>query len=179
MRINKEDKNMKYNDELMLSESLSKTVFDSTKPLVNDIGEATLDLFLNDGFAKDLPLINVACSLYNIGKTIQDANHRRNIVLFLESLRRGTITDEQKEKRRKYFKKNSKNASKEIEQILLILYQLTEKENAVYIGNFYLALIDEEITFDEFRTYVSTLQKLCPGDIVFLPHIIMLQLFLP
>ena len=150
-----------------LESSFKETIGNELIELSSDIGELSLDSFLDDGLFKDIPFVKNVISTFKLASNISKAVYVRNLFVFLQTIQNGTVTSKEREKHKNHFKK-AKTIKKELDYVLIYCNRLIETESVKYFGKLYLALLNERISFNEFIKFSAILEKLLPGDVEFL-----------
>lgn len=75
----------KHKAQLNTIISAAKLSLPAAKEVAVDLGEVALDAIMDDGIAKDLPLVGWAFKAYGVVETFQQAKLKRNAVAFLQA----------------------------------------------------------------------------------------------
>ena len=74
--------------------SLKKTIFESSKNSLIDLGELGIDSLLDEGILKDIPIFNLLIGVKNTAQNIHDRNLLRQTLQFIQEFNNGTIDEE-------------------------------------------------------------------------------------
>ena len=74
--------------------SLKKTIFESSKDSLIDLGELGIDSLLDEGILKDIPIVNLLIGVKNTAQNIHDRNLLRQTLQFIQEFNNGTIDEE-------------------------------------------------------------------------------------
>lgn len=136
------------------------------KEIAIDIGELTLDSFLEDGIVKDIPIIGAIAKFYSLGITIRDRIFEIKILKFLKGLEDIPI-----EKREAFVKKisGSKKFERKVGQhLLVVLERIDDLDKPALLSKIFAAFVNEEISYDFFRRLSFVVDKLFLPDLEWL-----------
>lgn len=124
---------------------------DEIMSLITDIGDVTLDSFMQDGFIKDLPIVGSAFSLVKISADIRDRIFMEKIKCFIENI----------EKNKKWQEKFSdeEECTKISKQLLYIVDSCDDDDKLKLIGMAFNYFVNEEISKDEYFYTVNIISK--------------------
>lgn len=131
-------------------ESLIETVGKSGLPALLDSAEAALDVAMNEGFLKELPVIGTAARLYGIGRHLREGIFFRKLVTFLREV--SHVPEAERQKFARVLQDDKAEARKVGEAVLELLDRLNGIEKALLLGRFFCAFLQERIdrrTFDQ------------------------------
>ncbi len=141
---------------------------DNTIEIASEIGELTLDQFMDDGILKEIPIIG---SLYKTSKLvvgIRELLFAKKLYLFLSNLKSIPL-----EKRLTFVSKINENPKEKIktgQRLILILEQLNDLDKPKIIANLFSAHIQEKITSEELYRLTSIVERAYLPDISSLEH---------
>ena len=161
--------NEEYKGELITS--FNKAIFENIRDLGVDYSELGLDALTESEILKEVPFLSTVLRLGSIGISIRDRIFMKNVLIFIEQLNNGTLSEEEKEKHRKKLEHNPKHAKKELEVILIYLEKINHAEKSKMLSNIYIAYIREEINFDRMVAFVEILDSLLLYDMTELKKI--------
>lgn len=126
-----------------------------------DIAEISLDAFLKDGLAKDIPVVSWLCAGYRIYDTISDRILGKKILNFLSG-----VEEASQEKRQEFITslEDPKKLHEVGEQLLLMISKYDDFRKAKLLGYFFAALTEGEVTIDEFYRIATIIDKVYFDD---------------
>ena len=125
------------------------------KDVAVDIAEISLDSIMQDGIAKDIPIIGSLFKLYSAGKTISGKIFERKIVAFLIETEK---TDkESKEKFYKELKADDGLKKRTGEVILVMLEKIDDIEKATLLGKLFKRKMEGKIDFELFHRLATVI----------------------
>lgn len=124
---------------------------DEIMSLITDIGEVTLDSFMQDGFIKDLPIVGSAFSMVKISADIRDRIFMEKIKCFIENI------DKNKKWQEKF--SDEEECTKISKQLLYIVDSCDDDDKLKLIGMAFNYLVNEEISKDEYFYTVNIISK--------------------
>lgn len=126
-----------------------------------DIAEISLDAFLKDGLAKDIPVVSWLFAGYKIYDTISDRILGKKILNFLSG-----VEEASQEKRQEFITslEDPKKLQEVGEQLLLMISKYDDFRKAKLLGYFFAALTEGEITIDEFYRIATIIDKVYFDD---------------
>lgn len=148
-----------------LSNSLIESLESNSIEMINYFGEVTLDLFMEDGVAREIPILGSLCSLYKIGHTFRELNHLKKFYRFILAFNSGNVSEIERKKRIEKLKGNKQQCEIELEYILSVLEKYTEDDQSVLLANVYLSYLDNNIDFVQLRQHALIINQLLPGDV--------------
>ncbi len=123
--------------------------------LALDLSEVGLDLFLDEGFIKDLPVVGTIVQLFKTGLDIRDRIFLAKVALFLFRLKEVPSKD------RHSFEQKVINDAKYKKKVglalVLILERLDDLEKPDMIAKCFSNYISNKITFTQFRRLSSAI----------------------
>lgn len=113
-----------------------------------DLVESSIDSFLTDGVLKEIPVVKSIIGVIKVSSNISEYLFLKKIISFLNG-----IKDIDPQKRKKVIDKidiSKKYRIKVGEKLLYILDRSDDYEKAEYIATLFVALLEEQITYDDF-----------------------------
>ena len=153
-----------------LEESIEKTLETSDLANINsDLLELTIDSLMEDGIAKDLPIVGSLIGISKFGLKVREQIFLKKILKFLINLNGTTVAERSNfiskiEKEEKYNKKVGL-------AIILILDKLEDLEKPEIIGKLLAANIKGIINYETFLRISYLVQNLFIPDLKFLKEI--------
>lgn len=124
---------------------------DEIMSLITDIGEVTLDSFMQDSFIKDLPIVGSAFSMVKISADIRDRIFMEKIKSFIENI------DKNQKWRDKF--SDEEECTKISKQLLYIVDSCDDDNKLKLIGMAFNDLVNGEISKDEYFYAVNIISK--------------------
>jgi hypothetical protein len=139
-----------------LIKSMSKS--STSHELVDKIGETALDMVLDDGVMKDIPIIGTAISLFKAGDNIKAFLFAKKILTFLQELETLSIKE-----REDFFSKNISSAKEEekLSETLLLSIDSSERiDSCRFLGRTVRLYIAGEINKRYFDLYCIAAKRM-------------------
>ena len=153
----------------MEEKSLSISFGDSLKveavACISDLAEVGLDAIMEDGMLKDIPILSSAVSLYKIGNNLKERHHLKKLIVFLDTINQGIVTEKKRTEYQHKFQNNENFRDKEIEYLLILIDRYISNDKPQLLAKFYLAYLDELINWFEFTVFAETIERFLPDDI--------------
>ena len=143
------------NDELIVKE-----IINCEKGLLVDILDADLNLFIDNEFIKEVPIINSIYSIFKLTTTINNAIFMRKLCVFIRNL--PNATEEEKEK---FLKKYKKDEEKFAGKLIEIIDQINDSTKCKYEAKIFEKYFYEVIDYDTFKKFSYALSKIDIDDI--------------
>lgn len=124
---------------------------DEIMSLVADIGEVTLDSFMQDGIIKDLPIVGSFFSAIKISGDIRDRIFVEKLKSFIENI------DKNQKWRDKF--SDEEECNKISKQLLYIVDSCDDDDKLKLIGMAFNCLVNGEINKDDFFYTVNIISK--------------------
>jgi len=152
-----------------LESSLIETLTSSQLPeVLQDVAEVALDSLLDEGIAKDVPIVGTIVRLGEIAVTVRDYFLVRKVLLFLEGLDK--TTPEQREAFIRKVESDSKYQQRVGETIMMLLDRYDHIDKASLMSKVLCACIEGEITYDEFLRISTAIDRAFIEDLNELLH---------
>lgn len=146
-------------DEQSLSLSFGNSLTEDVAGIVGEYAELGLDVLVEDGLLKDIPVVSTAVAVYKIGKSIHERHHIAKLISFLNEINKGIADEEQRQKYREKFNGNEKFRNKELEYILILIDRYISFDKPQMLAKLYLAYLDGEIIWEEFTMYAEVIDR--------------------
>jgi len=153
--------------EILLSEvssSLEKTItHGDLKDVSIDLVELSLDNLLEDGIAKDIPILK---TLIGVGQTVANIRDRlflKKILAFLSEINK--ISKEEREEMVYEIDSSNEYKIKVGEKIIYLLDKADDHQVARVIGILFCAFIKAEISYDEFAQSSAIINSIFINDL--------------
>ena len=128
--------------------------------LTADYAELGLDALLDDGLAKDIPIVGTLIKAAKVGLNVRDRIYAKKIIGFLVQV--GQTTQEQRDE---FVRKHCDNVKRFEETVLLILEQADRFEKTSLVGKIFRACILGEISYGEALRLSGMVNRAFWGDI--------------
>lgn len=151
-------------EKYALANSMNESISGTTVEMLSEIGEAGVDMFLDEGVLKEIPLVSTAVSLFKIGTTIHDKHSLNKLFTFVQEMNSGILDEAQRLKYSEDFKTNKKKRSEEIEYLIIIIDRYVSYDKARQLAKVFLAYLDEKINWLDVCKYSEVIDRLLPGD---------------
>ena len=122
--------------------------------LTAEYAELGLDALLDDGIAKDIPIIGTIVKVAKLGLNVRDRIYAKKIVGFLVQ-----VAETTQEQRDEFVAKNCEDVNRFEEAVHLILEQADRFEKTQLIGKIFKACILGEIEYQDALTLSSIVNK--------------------
>ncbi len=122
--------------------------------LTADYAELGLDALLDDGLAKDIPIVGTFVKAAKIGLNVRDRIYAKKIICFLVQ-----VAETTQEQRDEFVEKHCGNVKRFEEAVHLILEQADEMEKSSLIGKIFKACILGKIDYQDALTLSSIVNK--------------------
>lgn len=132
-----------------LPDKLTETIKDDNfQDVILNLGEAAIDMVLDEGILKEIPILGSVWGLAKVTMSIQDKLFTKKLLTFLLQLK-NTDPDSRKQQIDKI--DNDPNYKTKVgEKLLHIIDKCEDSEKAAYIGKFFQCYIEEKIKYEEF-----------------------------
>ena len=130
-----------------------------------EFAELGIDSILSDGILKDIPIIGTIVGVGKLAHNVHDRNLIRQTLTFINEFNKGLISPEKIEKHRKKLHDNPKKLEEELGRVLILLDQNIDTIKSTFEGKFYVAYVDEKISWDEFCELCDITERLFVSDI--------------
>ncbi|MFR9546123.1 MAG: hypothetical protein SNJ29_11170 [Rikenellaceae bacterium] len=146
-----------------ISPSFASTLAKSDlSTLMKDGVELSIDSLMDDGIAKDIPVVGTIVGLIKSSQNIGNWLFLKKILAFLTKLE--SVDRQQREKMINKID-NSKTYRKKVgDQLLFIIDSCEDDIKAEYIAVLFKAFINEEVTYDDFMKGSSIINRLTTVD---------------
>ncbi|WP_301929417.1 DUF2013 domain-containing protein [Ferruginibacter sp.] len=142
---------------------LDSVVSETLTEISTEILEAGIDQLIENELLKDIPILGIGYKTYNLAKKITEHFLIKKILKFLFHLK-----DISQDKREKFIKElEKKKQSKTVsEKLLIALNRLDDLNKADIIGKLFKALIENDITQEEFFRLSSYVDHAYIDDLI-------------
>ncbi|MDL2256649.1 hypothetical protein LJC06_00415 [Bacteroidales bacterium OttesenSCG-928-I14] len=137
---------------------------DGIVDVTKDLTEIIIDGNLSDGIMKDIPVINIAHSLYKIGKGVSDYYYLRKLISFLSEI--GITSSVEREKFITKLSNSSDELAKAGNTISHWLSQLDDESKASIMGKLYKGCIEEQFDYETLQRLCAVVNKIFISDLL-------------
>ncbi|MFN3194527.1 MAG: hypothetical protein ACE364_01080 [Chlorobiota bacterium] len=131
--------------------------------LFADSQELVIDSLLEDGLAKDIPIVGTVIKLSRIAFTVKDRFTAKKILKFIFSIKNTT-----EDQRKNFLIKLEENESYGQEATSVLLMSLDRFDSiykATLYGKLLIEVVNNNITIDEFKRYSYIIEKIFLNDL--------------
>lgn len=148
-----------------LTNSLDKTLKDSDLHNVTaGLSEVLIDSLIEDGFAKDIPIIGTIVGAGKVALGIRERLFLKKIIYFISELKE--IPTSKRHKMIDKIDSSQKYRIKVGEKLLYIIEKCEDHEKSKIIAYLFSAFIEGILTYDEFLRSASVVEKIIPEDLI-------------
>ena len=148
-----------------LTNSLDKTLKDSDLHNVTaGLSEVLIDSLIEDGIAKDIPIIGTIVGLGKVALGIRERLFLKKIIYFISELKE--IPTSKRHKMIDKIDSSQKYRIKVGEKLLYIIEKCEDHEKSKIIAYLFSAFIEGMLTYDEFLRSASVVEKIIPEDLI-------------
>lgn len=151
--------------------SFKKTIFESSKDSLIDLGELGIDSLLDEGIFKDVPIVKLLIGVKNTAQNIHDRNLLIQTIQFIQEFNNGTIDEEKLAQYKEKINNDNHKAEEELGRVLIILNNNIELKKSKMIANLYRNYINEVINWNEFCEFSEIVRMLFLSDLAYLGKI--------
>lgn len=144
------------NDELIVNEILN-----CEKEILANVLDADLNLFIDNEFIKDIPIINSIYSVFKLSTTISNAIFMRKLCIFIKNLPNATENE-----KKKFFKKYKKDEEKFAGKLIEIIDQLNDSDKCKFEAKIFEKYFYDKIDYETFKKFSYILSKIDMADII-------------
>ena len=146
-----------------LSNSLDETIKDSNLTEINiELSEVLLDSFMEDGIAKDIPIIGTILKLGKFSMSLKEHLFLKKIIYFISNLKEIPA-----KKRNEMVSKIDDSKTQRIkvgEKLIYIIDKCEDHISTEYVAKFFKAFLLEKISYSEFLRCTSIIQNIFIED---------------
>lgn len=133
-----------------MKETLVAPTINNMEQVLLDISEIGLDAIIDEGVLKDIPVLRTIAAVCKTGINIRERNLIRQTAVFIRQFEKGNIKPLELENYKKRMQSSPKETEREIERVLLCLYQSIDTYKTRVLGAFYVGYINQIINWDRF-----------------------------
>jgi hypothetical protein len=128
--------------------------------VIKDLTEVGIDNFMNEGLAKDIPVLNIAHGVYKFFSGFQYYFFIKKYKAFLQPLQSGNIIEEQKEMFLAKHESDPDFIRNLIEQLIITIDRHQTEQKSIYLGQILISFVKGEITFEEYNYFLYSLDSI-------------------
>ena len=136
---------------------------------ITDLGiefaELGIDSILSDGVLKDIPIVGTIVGVGKLAHNVHDRNLLRQTLTFIKEFNRSSINSGKIEKYRKKLHDSPQKLEEELGRVLILLDQNVDTIKSTFEARFYVAYVDEKISWDTFCELCDITDRLFISDI--------------
>ncbi len=145
-----------FNDK-SITEEIEKSVTAPVSSVFKDIAEISLDTFMKEGFAKDIPILNSISNIYNASVTISNYLFTRKLIKFLNESNQ--ISQDERKQFVEEINSDLKIETKVGLQVMMLIDRADEEEKASIIGKLYSSAVVRKIEWIEFKLLANIVNR--------------------
>lgn len=131
--------------------------------LSKEMGEFTLDVFLENDLVKSIPVFNILHSITKIGLNIREKAFAKKVYKFLIELNK--VTSKERKEFLDKIEKDEKYETKVGEQMVILLERVDDFHKASILGRLMCAVVKGNLDYDNFLRLAFSLGKIHSIDI--------------
>lgn len=128
-----------------------------------ELAETGLDLILEDGVLKDIPIVGTIVGLIKASSSISDALFAKKIFRFLLCLTE--VPTQKRVEEIEKIEKSSKYQLKVGEKLLFILDKCDDNEKSMYLGKMFASFLRQEISYEDFLRAAHSINSTFLSDL--------------
>ena len=131
--------------------------------VATDWGEVAIDSVLNDGVAKDIPILGSLVNLYKSGVNIKEHIFYKKIEGLIDNI--SNITDEELSNFNSQFDNDPDYRVRVAEHLTIIVDRLDDLEKTKYLAKAFSAFVKRKIDFEQFRRIARAIERCMIEDL--------------
>lgn len=152
-----------------LAKTVGESLFGEMIDPALDIAEYPVDLLFEDG--SPLEAVPFVKTIFALGKTcasIHDKYLYKRLIIFIQEINKGEISQEKKDEFSKKLLKNDKTYTATLERLLLFLTHSIHDEQAIYLGRFFIAFINGDVSWNTMQELAEANHRMfiCDYDVL-------------
>lgn len=158
---------MEDKDESLEVNMITSIATSEFKDVSIDFSEIGIDLFLDEGILKDIPIIGSIAKLYSGGVTIKEKIFEKKVIEFLYHL--DHFASNEKVQFVLRIKEDKKFERKVGEHLLIVLDRIDDINKTKILAKLFASYISSKIEYDLFLRFSSIMDKIFLPDLNKLP----------
>lgn len=151
----------KNNLSLALSDSLHENVVDS----ISEVAEVGLDIIMEDGVLKEIPILSTVISVYRIGKDIKSRYNIKKLAIFIDEINSQIVSNEKRDDYRNKIQENIELRNKEIEYLIVLIDRYLNYDKPKLLAKLYLSYLNGNINWEELCGYAEIIDRFILFDL--------------
>ena len=147
-----------------IAPSLIESINDENVSSFGEIAETILDISLEEGILRDIPIFNLFIKGYGFVANFRDRLFLKKLALFLKNS--STISQEEKENFLNKMNSESSFKQKVGENLLLLLERHNNFNKSALLGKIFASFIKTVINYEQLNRFANALDYLISNDIV-------------
>ncbi len=147
-----------------LPQALSDSICDNAIDTGADLLDVGIDALLKDDLLRNIPLISTAVGIFKIGHTINELHLLKKLATFVNAINNGIVNETERNKYRLKIISDTKKREKELEYLLILINRYIDTNKTKKLSKFYLAYLDEKITWEELTVFAEITDRFLPRD---------------
>ena len=145
-----------FNDSLFGSSDIDFSI---------DLLELGVDSVMNDGILREIPIVSTLVGASKLIIKIREYNFLKQTFTFIEAVRSGSISPEELKRYHERLETNPKRVKEELSRVLVFLDRFTDEKKSRLLALIYLALVREQVSWDDFFELSEIVDRLFSSDI--------------
>ncbi len=150
-------------DNINLTDSFEKEIFNKTVDLSIDYGEIAIDIISTSEIIKEIPTVKSLYAFYNIGSSINSRYNIKKMLVFLSEFHSHNIENEKLEKFKEKINNDNKYRNELLETTLVLIEKFIDMEKSRILANLLKAHIEEKISWQQYQELSFILNQLNPS----------------
>lgn len=135
------------------------------KSIGSGLGETLLDLTMDEGLIKKIPMVSTVVALYDFSSSLHKHVEIRKLVKFIEKASIGIDCYNEGQKIYENMQKDKKKFNESLEYMIYILSVYSHEEKADILARFFVAFLRGVIKYDQLQMYADLINQLMPNEL--------------
>lgn len=157
---------MKIDENLNITSSFEKEIFNKTFDLSIDYGEIAIDVITTSEVLKVVPALKTIATFYDIASSINSRYNFKKILVFLQQFHSQQININALEKFQLKISNDAKYRQELLETTLILIEKFTDLEKSRILANLLVAHINEDLTWSDYCTITFIVNQLNPSGYI-------------
>ncbi len=140
---------MKEEYEILPVEEAETVIFNSAIDVGVDISEMCLDMLLDEGVVKDIPVLGTFYKVGKVGYSIGRITYIKKLLVFAQEMQRNDVDGSVLKKHKELLQSDPKKYYKDLEFIIQYLNRQVGYEKSILNARAYYLYLNEEIEYDD------------------------------
>lgn len=159
---------MDNNKKSVFVDPLIHSIDRHVEALITNVAEVGIDVFLDEGVLKEIPIISSVISFYKIGHSIKELAYIKKLSIFIQELNNGIADDEKRKEYISQIEADRNRSQHEIEYLLLMIDRVIQYEKSRQLAKLYLSYLNKDINWISLCQYSEVLDRMLPWDYEYL-----------